>query len=409
MNRIIMGPDSSAIEAIRLASQRFEGGRARIAVAWARDDGVSRLFDAIGQRITRMEFLVGINETGTTVEALLRILQQQASLRVFYKHPSQTFHPKIYWLDDGALETEMATIIVGSSNLTTGGLITNFEASLVAEIETNTITEHDRALLRSMHAIWDNLVNSPYTHTIAATEDVRRLYEAGYIECEHELRRERRRASRRNKPLRDLPSAPPSRPPAIGAAPVNIPFPLRREIPGDAAGEQEDPIGTIPLPDRFFVRTLTDNDVAKLRGRPGTFEPDLGEMARNRFPAFWGWPERYVQVTRELARREWQIEARVISSRTPSEGVSITIVLWYREVRPGHPAEHRFSPRPIGQFREAVPPSFDTTSLLVVEQAPSGVDYQYIVRLITTNDPDYNDFATYLTEERPQHRFGYGP
>jgi HKD family nuclease len=155
-----MGPASSALEAIRLAAQRFEGGRARIAVAWARDDGVARLFDAIGQNITRVEFLVGINERGTTVESLLRILQEQASLRVFFKHPSQTFHPKLYWFDNGAPQTELATIIVGSSNLTTGGLITNFEASIVAEIESGTITDDDRAFLGSIMAIWDMLISS---------------------------------------------------------------------------------------------------------------------------------------------------------------------------------------------------------------------------------------------------------
>jgi hypothetical protein len=229
------------------------------------------------------------------------------------------------------------------------------------------------------------------------------------VGCEHELRRQRRRSSRRYEPSRDLPSAPPRRPPALLASPVNIPFPLRGETLGDASGDQEDPVGTVPLPDRFFVRTLTDNDVAKLRGRPGTFEPDLGEMARNRFPAFWGWPEMYAEITRTLPRRQWQVAAKVISSTTPPDGVPITIVLWYREARPGHAAEHRFSPHPIGDFRQAVPPSFDTTSLLVVEQAPQGTDYQYVLRLITSNDTDYADFATYLTERRPQHRFGYGP
>lgn len=406
---MIMGPASSAIEAISSASRRFEGGRARIAVAWARDDGVCRLFNVIDQRITQIEFIVGLNDRGTTVEALLRILQQPASLRVFFKHSSQTFHPKVYWFDGGTVETDIATIIVGSSNLTTGGLVTNFEASLVAEIEADTITECDRLLLGSMRAIWDGLVSSPYTHIVAGHEDVRRLYDAGYIECEHELRRQRRRATRSSRPLRDLPSAPPPRPPAIAVPPVDIPFPLHREAPADAAGEQEDPIGAAPLPDRFFVRTLTDNDVAKLRGRPGTFEPDLGEMARNQFPAFWGWPEMYTQVTRTLPRRQWHVDARVISSVTPPSGLAITVVLWYREARTAHAPEHRFSPRPISQFRQAVPPSFDTTSLLVVEQAPTGVEYRYTIRLITASDPDYSDFATYLTEERPQHRFGYGP
>jgi len=117
----------------------------------------------------------------------------------------------------------------------------------------------------------------------------------------------------------------------------------------------------------------------------------------------------YTEIVRELPRREWQVQARLISSQTPVDGVPITLLLWYREARPGHAAEHRFSPRPINIVKQAVPPLFDTSSLLVVEQAPFDVDYHYVIRLITHQDPEYDDFTTYLTEQRPQHRFGYGP
>ena len=96
MNRLILGPMESAYEEIKAAAIRHQGGKARIAVAWAKDDGVNWLLDAINGHITDLNFVIGINERGTTVEALLRILQHNASLRIFYKHPYQTFHPKIY-------------------------------------------------------------------------------------------------------------------------------------------------------------------------------------------------------------------------------------------------------------------------------------------------------------------------
>src|SRR5207249_4383669 len=119
-------------------------------------------------------------------------------------------------------------------------------------------------------------------------------------------------------------------------------------------------------PDRFFVRTLTANDVEKLHARtPGTFEPDLGETARDRFPTFWGWPQKYATVTRQLTRLEWNATARLFSNGTPSEGVEVALMLWFREARTaangqlGHAAEHRFRPGPISTVRRYVPERFD--------------------------------------------------
>jgi hypothetical protein len=84
-------------------------------------------------------------------------------------------------------------------------------------------------------------------------------------------------------------------------------------------------------------------------------------------------------------------------------------MLWYRPERPGHAAEHRLRLGAIGTVRAATPAYFDTDSLLVLERAPAASTYDFTVRLITQQDPGYDDFARYLTHQNPQHRYGYGP
>jgi len=408
VNRLVIGPGQPILTQIRDASSRHSGGRARIAVAWAREEGVSWLLDAIGHRVPDTHVLVGINDRGTTVEALLRLLQHPCTVSVFYKHSAQTFHPKIYWFSGGSAGPNSATLIVGSSNITHGGLLSNYEASIVVELAAPA-NPNDEALLSSVESVWNSLIAPPYCHPVVDFSYVRRLYESRYLVSEHNVRRERRRTGRSEQPLGDLPTSPPQRS-RVDFPPIAVPFPLSRETLGDIASDSLDPEGSTPLPDRFFVRTLTTNDVMKLNGlRPGTFEPDLGETARDQYPAFWGWRDMYAQVTRRLSRLERQVQARLFSSTTPVAGRAINITLWFREARVGHAPEHRFRPGPIDVVRQSVPPLFDTTSLLVVEQAPLDAGYGYVVRFITAVDPVYTDFATYLTEQRPEHRFGYGP
>jgi hypothetical protein len=207
-----------------------------------------------------------------------------------------------------------------------------------------------------------------------------------------------------------LPTSPPPRAPRLSLEPITSEFLLKEADEPDDAPEDVDPRGAVPLPERFFVRTLTPNDVLKLQGeRPGTFEPDLGEMARDRFPGFWGWQLEYEEVERRLIRLEWRPTGRLFSSVAPPDGIPIVLTLWFRESRPGHAAEHRLGIGPIGDVRQATPLDFDTTSLLVVERAPEEAEYAYVVRLITQREPAYEDYASYLIVARPRHRFGYGP
>src|SRR5258705_9956176 len=86
---------------------------------------------------TTSEVTVGIDNGGTSIEAaqlLWRLLQPSGRLFI-YNDPvgsdAPTFHPKIYWFE----KPGVAKAIVGSSNLTRGGLFTNHEASLIATLD----------------------------------------------------------------------------------------------------------------------------------------------------------------------------------------------------------------------------------------------------------------------------------
>lgn len=407
--RLLLGPDAPLVAELETSGHRHAGGSLRLAVAWAREQGVLWLEHVLGGRIGEIHAVVGINDRGTSVEALLRLMRLCTSVRVFYKHPRQTFHPKVYAFRGGDAGVDSATLIVGSSNLTHGGLVTNIEASLVVEYPTGASPADEDHALDAAHQTIEALATAEFVTEISTDADVQKLYEDGLVPLERRLRRERRERGRstRSQPPGRLTAPPPRvRPPV--APPIEIPFPIASdeapEVPEDA-----DPVGVAPLPGRFYVRTLTPNDVAKLQGtQTGTFEPDLGETARDQFPAFWGWPDEYQTVVRRLPRDEWAATGRLASSAAPA-GMDVEVMLWYRPERSGHAAEHRIRVGPIGEVRNAVPPGFDDRGLLVVSRAPYGAGYDFDLRLIAVGEPDHAAYAAYLTVDRPAHSFGYGP
>lgn len=108
--------------------------RFRFSVAFARWSGLALLdedLQAFALRSgTSVEGFIGIDLGGTTIEALT-YLHELPSTRVSVvqsRMKGVVFHPKVYDFSgpDGSIS------VVGSSNLTTGGLYSNIEASLVA-------------------------------------------------------------------------------------------------------------------------------------------------------------------------------------------------------------------------------------------------------------------------------------
>ncbi len=98
-----------------------------------------------------LSLIVGIDQAGTSKEALEEILNLNINSYIFYQNEAPIFHPKLY-LFEGDKEVKL---IVGSSNLTGRGLFTNVESSLLIEFDT-TDTEGN-ALLSNLKTYYETL------------------------------------------------------------------------------------------------------------------------------------------------------------------------------------------------------------------------------------------------------------
>lgn len=105
-----------------------------IVVAFAKNSGVLRLREAMRrfrERGGELHLYVGVDMNGTSYEALSNLLPIATTLRVIHDENGQTFHTKLFnFTGEGH-----STLIVGSHNLTLGGLWTNYESSLRLDLD----------------------------------------------------------------------------------------------------------------------------------------------------------------------------------------------------------------------------------------------------------------------------------
>lgn len=105
-----------------------------ILVAYVRESGVLRLQPAIEDfksRGGRVMAVVGVGQKNTSEQGLSLLLQLCDEVVVHHNESrTQTFHPKAYAVEKTGAK---ATLLVGSGNLTAGGLYTNVELEVRSE------------------------------------------------------------------------------------------------------------------------------------------------------------------------------------------------------------------------------------------------------------------------------------
>ena len=131
-------------------------------IAYASLSGINFFVDKIEQRkehFKDLTFYIGIDDNGTSQQALKRLLSLEINTFIYHnpiKTPRAIFHPKVY-----VFKGEKANrIIIGSSNMTKPGLITNVESSVLMEFIVNDsggqkilnqIDEHFETLIKKTH------------------------------------------------------------------------------------------------------------------------------------------------------------------------------------------------------------------------------------------------------------------
>lgn len=106
--------------------------------------GLSKHIKTAKKHLNIITIVTGVDQKGTSKEALEELLALNIDAYVFYQPSITIFHPKVY-LFEGADKSEL---IIGSSNLTSQGLFTNVEASLLVSIDNS--VEADRKIVEQL-------------------------------------------------------------------------------------------------------------------------------------------------------------------------------------------------------------------------------------------------------------------
>lgn len=165
--------------------REFAGAdRAYVATAWVRASGVGLLWDSITNMLGRggrLRIVAGIDRENTSREGLAMLLALEGDVRVYVRHNEATpiFHPKLYGFRAGGA----CRVLVGSNNLTGGGLSQNEELSALLVEEVGGVLERSlRAYMRQLRNPADDLVK------LLDAELLDHLTISGYVEAEARLR-----------------------------------------------------------------------------------------------------------------------------------------------------------------------------------------------------------------------------
>ncbi len=131
----------------------------RLLVAYTSISGLKLLEDSLIQFLEKkgnfLDWIIGV-EQGITTKEVLEYLEYLKSkypnkvrVRIFTAgNDMDIFHLKVYWLGN----SDGYTVIIGSSNLTDGGLLRNFEASTLLELSLK--KEQDKKVINDLEILW---------------------------------------------------------------------------------------------------------------------------------------------------------------------------------------------------------------------------------------------------------------
>ena len=342
----------------------------RAAVAFLKRSGLRHIADSLGAFARRgdVKITVGVSMGGTSVEgleSLLECLDGRGEVWVFHNENGPTFHPKMYvFINDRSAE-----VIVGSGNLTQGGLFDNYEASVALAL--NLDVPDDRALLDSLEAVLDAYTD-PITGTAVALSDetLQRLRTAGYVVPEAQMRR-------------------PTRRPATAIQEYGVP------TPGDQLFRH---LAVPPPPPIPVVRRAgpTPRGVDETRALAIQIKPHhngeifLSVTATRQNPAFFGWPFTGRTTPKKAGNPSYpqRIPDPIVNIAVYGAEPAPTLVRYRYALNTVYyekNSEIRITAAPLVQ---EVP----DYSIMILERSDTeGVDYE-----ITIHRPDSPDHGTWL-------------
>lgn len=376
----------------------------RAAVAFVKRSGVQHIQTELQQFVQRgglARVIVGIDQLGSSREGLAGLLNAVGeSGSVWVNRTTETyvtFHPKVYLF----AADDVALLIVGSGNLTEGGLYTNDEASLMYWLALQ--EPEDQALWQEINAYLDQWGDAANGNAIQLTADLlNELVEAGLVPTEEKIEREGDEATA----VSPTPSPQPEtqlahvffkKSAAKRTAPrskTSVPKPKKPTLPPEEAVSQPVELAMEAL--IGFVMILQRTDVGTGQTTTGTSrrspEIFIPLAARDAFPEFWGWPTLFV----EDAARPGKYDRQAVKMRIGGDLVMVNMMAW--------PVKHDFRLR-----SEALRSAGAIGDILRLEKPTEGTPFVYYVEIIPQGTSDYESYLALCVNQvrNSAKRWGY--
>lgn len=380
-----------------LNSSRWSSFRA--AVAFAKRSGVKHIAQHLTDFAKRahVKISLGLDQCGTSyegVEDLLGALGSNGELWLFHNEaPSNpTFHPKMYLFSN----SQAAQCLVGSGNLTEGGLFTNYEVLVHLQLD-RTNKAHELFLQEAERILdlWSDANDG--TARRADARLIADLKSMGYLPSEAEIQRVRSLTPQLNRGRTNSGDKN-----TFAAVPV---APAPRVPKMDLISYINPALSTPPVSQSGgFVITLQNTDVGvgqttrgTSRRSPELFIPKVCVQAN---PDFWGWPslfKRDPKWTGKIDRDGFgKMDRQDVRMRL---GTSILVANWW------------YNPNKI-DFRirnESLRRAGNIGDILKIEPGVKIDGYDYYVEIIPKGTSQFAKFDALCTERvrNSPKRYGY--
>lgn len=382
----------------------------RAAIAFVKRSGTKHVKDALSAFSNRaaVNVSIGINSGGTSAEGLQDLIDAVSptgKLCVFHNTRGSTFHPKIYLFKNA----DAAELIIGSGNLTEGGLYTNYEASV--RLTLNLKDPTDRLILANVEKALDRWsLPTPGICYALDTVLLKRLVASAKVPSEQSASESEESSSTTTGEasvrdslfkavrVRPAPEVPPSRKTKLTAAAA-----AKGTKTGTTAAATPSPAPATAAGFRQFVMTLQKTDAGYGQVRSGTARrsPEIFIPIRavDADPAFWGWPNRFaVDKTWSKAHAKWirskkgtlrsssrplqKMDRAGVVIRIVNNGSLVSAAMWYNP----HKVNLRIRQE---QLRSAG----KVGDILILSAAPPGAACDYEFEVVAPTERRFGSLA----------------
>ncbi len=235
----------------------------KIIVAYAKNSAISKIYEDLSTFINKggkLEAIIGIDQKITSYQALINLSKfTKDKLFVHHDKGAITFHPKMYLFGNQAIEN----VYIGSSNLTSGGLYTNFEANVNILLDSS---NNAQQFQQEVTNYWQQLLKDKNTKQ-ANKDFIHTLFTNGALSDENNNKEFKKIIQSLNK----------------------LPFESRKrtvKLPENSIH------ATVPSPllTAHFAMSLSNFDVSSKSQDPVLLIPITALKAN---PNFWNWPNSF--------------------------------------------------------------------------------------------------------------------